>query len=47
MKGVRVCFAVLVAVVSVASTAGPAFAQQTESRIVGVLVDDSKARCRE
>ena len=39
MKGFRVCFAVLAAAMLAAATAGPAFAQQTESRIVGVLVD--------
>ena len=40
MKGVRVCFAVL-AVLSAILTADSAFAQQTESRIIGRLVDSS------
>ncbi len=43
MKGFRVCSAVLVAIALAAMTAGSAFAQQTESRIVGRLVDDSMA----
>ena len=43
MKGVRVCSAVLVAIALMAWAGSPAFAQQTESRIVGRLVDDSKA----
>ncbi len=43
MKGVRVCSAVLVAIALMAWAGSPAFAQQTESRIVGRLVDDSNA----
>ena len=42
MKRFRVCFAALVMVALVGLTASSVFAQQTESRILGRLVDDSQ-----
>ena len=42
MKGFRVCFAALVAIALAGPTVSSVFAQQTESRIIGRLVDDSQ-----
>ena len=43
MTGFRVCFAALVAIALAGPTVSSVFAQQTESRIVGRLLDESKA----
>ena len=42
MKGVRVCFTVLAILTMAGLTASSVFAQQTESRVIGRLVDDSQ-----
>ena len=42
MRGFRVCFTALAVVVMAGLTASSIFAQQTESRIIGRLVDDSQ-----